>query len=111
MGKSLSSFRTSKNILLGLATAFTCNVEVELLEIEIMSIDEIEKQKQKQSIKSTIITVSLFCCSPLLLYKHINLLEANILWLFMLSNSFLDVNSEDQNLIASNRRYQYVSNL
>ncbi|KAM4101575.1 hypothetical protein ACB094_05G153900 [Castanea mollissima] len=52
MGKSLSSFRTSKNILLGLATAFTCSVEAELLEIEIMSIDEIKKQKQSK--KSTI---------------------------------------------------------
>ncbi|KAM3747664.1 hypothetical protein ACB098_05G052000 [Castanea mollissima] len=48
MGKSLSSFRTSKNTLLGLATAFTCSVEAELLEIEIMSIDEIEKQKQSR---------------------------------------------------------------
>ena len=36
------------SILLGLATAFTCNVEAELLEIEIMSIDEIEKQKQSK---------------------------------------------------------------
>ncbi|KAM3701205.1 hypothetical protein ACJW31_05G154700 [Castanea mollissima] len=85
MGKSLSSFRTSKlselqelmhykdaetiecatkwailidsltpcrNILLGLATTFTCSVEAELLEIEIMSIDEIKKQKQSR--KSTI---------------------------------------------------------
>ena len=84
-------------------------IEAELLEIEIMSIDEIEKQKQSR--KNTIITVSLYCCSPSLLYKHINLLEANILWLFMLSNSSVDVNSEDQHLIASNRRYQYVSNL
>ena len=79
------------------------------LSTEIMSIDEIEKQNQSK--KSNIITVSLFCCSPSLLYKHINLLEANILWLFMLRNSSFDINSEDQNLIASNRRHQYVSNL
>ena len=92
----IDSLTLCRNILLGLATAFTCDVEAELLEIEIMSIDEIEKQKQKQSRKSTIIAVSLFCCSPLLLY---------------LSNSSVDVNSEDQNLIASNRRYRYVSNL
>ena len=39
---------TPCSILLGLATTFTCNVKAELLEIEIMSIDEIEKQKQSK---------------------------------------------------------------
>ena len=39
----IDSLTPCRNILLRLATAFTCNVEAELLEIEIMSIDEIEK--------------------------------------------------------------------
>ena len=38
----IDSLTPCRNILLGLATAFTCNVEAKLLEIEIMSIDEIE---------------------------------------------------------------------
>ena len=44
----IDSLTPCKNILLRLATAFTCNVEAELLEIEIMSIDEIEKHKQSK---------------------------------------------------------------
>ncbi|XP_075667809.1 uncharacterized protein LOC142637416 isoform X2 [Castanea sativa] len=44
----IDSLTPCRNILLGLATAFTCSVEAELLEIEIMSIDEIEKQKQSR---------------------------------------------------------------
>ena len=44
----IDSLTLCRNILLGLATAFTCDVEAELLEIEIMFIDEIEKQKQSR---------------------------------------------------------------
>ena len=44
----IDSLTPCRNILLSLATSFTCNVVAELLEIEIMSIDEIEKQKQSK---------------------------------------------------------------
>ena len=42
----IDSLTPYRNILLGSATSFTCNVEAELLEMEIMSIDDIEKQSR-----------------------------------------------------------------
>ena len=44
----IDSLTPCRNILLSLATSFTCNGVAKLLEIEIMSIDEIEKQKQSK---------------------------------------------------------------